>query len=123
MSVSREEKEAPDKTVLRVPDPCYVILLMEVARAHGMKAHTSARSPSRVILYGAPDEVEAVVEAAGKLACDLQAKVIKALVEILEANDLKVPLGLVRLCSLSEARGVAAMPTAPPDDHSAAGSK
>ena len=121
--MSRQEKQCPNRSTVYLSDQFYAVLYMEVARAHGMKAHTSARSPSQLVLYGTPDEVDVVVEAARKPAREFQAKVIKALVEILEANHLRVPLRFLRLCSPSEARGVAGMPTARPDDHSAAGSR
>ena len=98
----------------QVPDEVHQVLLIEIARGHGLPAFVRPRSRRRVWVRGAKAEVDAVAATARRLAVQLQDLQLKALVEVLENNSLRVSPNLLKLVATVESHMAVASKGEPP---------
>lgn len=106
MKENVNKKIAPqDQLIVEVPDQAHQLLLLEFARAQGLKAFVPGRSRKRVALAGPAEKAKEAVIAARPLGYALEAKRLQALRGVLAENSLKVPPGLAAAISKFGALG------------------
>jgi len=103
-----------EEFLFEAPDEIHRILLIEIARGHGLPAFVRPRSRRRVWVRGAKAEVDAVAATARRLAVQLQDLQLKALVEVLGKNGLRVSPNLQKLVATVESHMAVASKGEPP---------
>jgi len=106
--------EPTEEFLFEAPDAIHRILLIEIARGHGLPAFVRPRSRRRVWVRGAKAEVDAVAATARRLAVQLQDLQLKALVEVLEENGLRVSPNLLKLVATVDSPMAVASKREPP---------
>ncbi|MDP2898631.1 MAG: hypothetical protein Q8Q12_19000 [bacterium] len=86
-----QSTEAEKDCVVGVPDQANQILLMQFARARGLRAYVPGRSEKRVVLRASEAEVRRIVKECGALSMVLEIRRLKVLREVLEEHGLQVP--------------------------------
>ena len=106
--------EPAGEFLFEAPDEIHRVLLIEIARGHGLPAFVRPRSRRRVWVRGAKAEVDAVAATARRLAPQLQVLQLEAVFKVLVRHNFVPSLHLAKLISLVEGMAATASAQKPP---------